>query len=139
PYGIVYAIYIYNNFNDFQKHLTNTHSSDGSDTKTPISPSVGFLLVIIAVPLRLSLTTFELDNWVVYTMIVYSPILVLIFLKNKMLYEHLAEQGEIDRGSNGGEALLITIFTFGIGAIFVDWKFQNTLNKHLKRTAGFYA
>jgi len=138
PFGIVYALYIYNNFNDFETYINNVHSSNPSVVRSPISPSVAALIVILAIPLKLSLGNYYVDNWAVSGLIAISPVFILIYIKNKMLYEHLEQQAQVDRGTNAGGAFLITFFTFMLGAVYVDWKWQHTFNKHIKRTEGFY-
>jgi len=140
PFGVVYAIYIYYNFEDFQKHLTNAHSSSEYTPKTPITSSVGFLIVIIAIPLTISVNYYDpVSSVIFYYFIVNSPILILMFVKNKMLYEHLESHGEIERGTSPAAAVMITFFTFTIGALYVDWRWQHNVNKHLKRTEGYWA
>ena len=140
PFGIVYAIYIYQNFTDFQTHLTNVHASGEYTPKSLFSPLVGALIVVIAVPLKLSADYYDISDSLLFNYVLLnSPVLILIFIKNKMLYEHLEEQGEVERGSSAVEAVLITLFTFIVGALFVDWRWQHTFNKHIKRTEGFTA
>jgi hypothetical protein len=139
PFGIVYAIYIYFNFNDFQTHLNRAHSSGEYRPKSTISPSIAVLIVISSFPLKLSLNNYNEFNWFINSLFAVFPIFIVMFFKYKMLYEHLEEQGEVDKGSNGFEAVLFAFFSFSIAAIYLDWKWQDTFNKHLKRTAGFHA
>ncbi|MCG3218264.1 MAG: zinc-ribbon domain-containing protein [Candidatus Heimdallarchaeota archaeon] len=115
--GIGYLVYIYLNFEDTRSHWNRHHLSKNipNSERLDTDPNLVIIMLLLC--------------------FFYIPIFILIFIKHEKMYKHLTYEGAYDRGVSGAAALVISICTFGIGLLFIDYKWQELFNEHLIRSA----
>ncbi|MHA1911219.1 MAG: zinc-ribbon domain-containing protein [Candidatus Kariarchaeaceae archaeon] len=115
--GLGYLVYLYLNFEDTKSHWNYHHLNNNVSNSERFDTDSSLIVVLL-------LLTF-----------LYIPFFIVIFMKHEKMYKHLAYEGAYDKGVSGAMALLITICTFGIGLLFIDYKWQEIFNEHIIRSA----